>query len=342
MVIAKFTFCDLSVSHPVSESTIVSEMISVVKQNFPYVYEDLILFGYTVDGMSDVINHDSNMRFFIHNCSTKWIDVLKFNIQLRGIIREDRPPTIISDCGIGLLKHVPEIFPNAHHLYYLYHMKGNIPVPKGKSRQNALKLFEECYTALIREKFYATAKTMSNIKLDSVIDWMTKMDSCGVFNGHLCGNPTETSQEVTDPRISPARARLTEEESIVLKKPRHDKKLSSLELIDDIRVKVMEKNYKRLLKSSKWTTRLTPRMQDSLNKRITDYCFYKFQRSSDKVFEIISATGKHIGDLEAKTYRCNWWQKHNFPCTHSTKAMLQIREDKPYKYDIPYYNTEYC
>ncbi|XP_026422525.1 uncharacterized protein LOC113318558 [Papaver somniferum] len=69
------------------------------------------------------------------NCdSWEW-----FLTNLKGIIREDRPLTIISDLGIGLLKHVPVVFPKAFHSYCLYHMKENIPVPKGKSRQTAVK-----------------------------------------------------------------------------------------------------------------------------------------------------------------------------------------------------------
>ncbi|XP_026458512.1 uncharacterized protein LOC113359029 [Papaver somniferum] len=107
----------------------------------------------------------------LKNCeSWEW-----FLTNLKGIIREDRPLTIISDRGAGLLKHVPIIFPKAYHSYCLYHMKGNIPVPKGKSRQTTAKLFEECYTALTKEKFFVAAKSMSNLKLDSVIDWMVKI-----------------------------------------------------------------------------------------------------------------------------------------------------------------------
>ncbi|XP_026452168.1 uncharacterized protein LOC113352574 [Papaver somniferum] len=95
-----------------------------------------------------------------------------FLTNLKGIISEDHPLTIISDHGAGLLKHVPLVFPKAYHSFCLYHMKGNIPVPKGKSRKIVVKLFEERYTALTKEKFYAAAKSMSNLKLDLVIDWM--------------------------------------------------------------------------------------------------------------------------------------------------------------------------
>ncbi|XP_026431564.1 uncharacterized protein LOC113328768 [Papaver somniferum] len=98
-----------------------------------------------------------------------------FLTNLKGIIHEDRPLTIISDRGIGLLKHVPVVFPKAFNSYCLYHMKGNIPVPKGKSRQTTVKLFEECYTALTKEKFYAAAKSMSILKLDLVVTWMMKI-----------------------------------------------------------------------------------------------------------------------------------------------------------------------
>ncbi|XP_026419609.1 uncharacterized protein LOC113315559 [Papaver somniferum] len=520
MVVAEFTFCNLTVSHVVSESTTVSEIISVVKQYFPYVLEDLLFFDYTVDGISHVVNHNLELMFFIHYCISKWIDVWKLNIQfkicvdsvpssssvapsssssscvsnnevavvedltndsffikrvpkksdawaniltgvgkvfesvkdcrytikkyevqsgyktfilksdqkrynvecknqasdncfwrfhaslvantkgvfkcktfhgehscdlarsdpskvrmtksflkgiliddyraskkkktaadvkdllhleygvdltvvkfeydgatkqfqkffvsfeasitgfnnycrpmlfidytfltgkfkgglmvacwktgnqeiypaafgivpcknceswewfltnLKGIINEDRPLTIISDRGSGLLKHVPIIFPDTHHSYCLYHMKGNIPVPKGKSRQTAVKLFEECYTTLTKEKFYAAAKTMSNLKLDSVIDWMIKISfqnwAAHAFLGERFGENT---------------LNIAESFNNVIK---HDKRLPAL-----------EQNYKSLVESSKWTAKLTPRMQARLNKRVTDCRFYKFRR----------------------------------------------------------------
>ncbi|XP_026407250.1 uncharacterized protein LOC113302541 [Papaver somniferum] len=173
------------------------------------------------------------------NCeSWQW-----FLTNLKGIIREDHPLTIISYLGISLLKHVPEIFQNAYHSYCLYHMKGNIHVPKGKSRQTAVKLFEECYTALTKENFYAVAKSMSNLKLDSVIAWMIKIPfenwDAHAFLGERWGDNTFN---------------IVESFNNVIK---HDKPLPALELVD---AKVMEQNYKRLLESNKWTTRLTPCM----------------------------------------------------------------------------------
>ncbi|XP_026383310.1 uncharacterized protein LOC113278776 [Papaver somniferum] len=192
------------------------------------------------------------------NCeSWEW-----FLTNLKGIIREDHPLTIISYRGAGLLKHVPVIFPKAYHSYCLYHMKGNIPVPKGKSRQTAVKLFEECYTVLTKEKYYAAAKSMSNLKLDSVIGWMVKIPfqnwEAHAFQGERFGDNT---------------LNIAKSFNNVIK---HDKRLPALELIDCIRAKVMDQNYKRLVESSKWTSKLTPSMQARLNKRIGPDEPYKY------------------------------------------------------------------
>ncbi|RZC89548.1 hypothetical protein C5167_027090 [Papaver somniferum] len=86
MVVEEFKFCNQTISHPVSGSTTVKDMISVVKQKWPYVTEDLILFGYTVEGTSNVINHDLDLRFFIHYCTSQGIDLVKFEIQLRTFV----------------------------------------------------------------------------------------------------------------------------------------------------------------------------------------------------------------------------------------------------------------
>ncbi|XP_026451496.1 uncharacterized protein LOC113351777 [Papaver somniferum] len=209
-----------------------------------------------------------------------------FLTNFKGIIIEDRPLTIISNRGAGLLKHVPLVFPKAYHSFCLYHMKGNIPVPKGKSRQTAVKLFEECYTALTKEKFYVASKSMSNLKMDSVIDWMVKIPfknlAAHAFLGERFGENTSN---------------IVGSFNSVIK---HDKRLPSLELLDSIRAYVMEQNYQRKVEYGKWTGKLTPRMQARLNKRVTDCRFYKFLRSGGKVFEIIYPTGKHLVDLDAK------------------------------------------
>ncbi|XP_026451364.1 uncharacterized protein LOC113351629 [Papaver somniferum] len=209
------------------------------------------------------------------NCeSWEW-----FLTNLKGIIREDRPLTIISDHGAGILKRAPIIFPKDYYSYCLYHMKDG--------KDSIRELGSSCFS---RKRF-----------------------------GENTSNIAESFNSVI----------------------KHDKRLPALELVDCIRAKVMEKNYKRLVESSKWNSILTPRMQARLKKRVTDCRFYKFRRSSDKVFEIISPNGKHMVDLDARTCTCNWWQKHSFPCTHSMKAMLQIGPDKPYKHISPYYTTEY-
>ncbi|XP_026459114.1 uncharacterized protein LOC113359745 [Papaver somniferum] len=214
-----------------------------------------------------------------------------FLTNLKGIISEDRPLTIISYRGAGLLKHIPFVFPKAFHSFCLYHMKGNVLVPMGKSRQTVVKLFEECYTKLTKEKFYVAAKTMSNLKLDSFIYWMIKIPfqnwDAHAFLGERFGENTSNIAESFNSVIN------------------HDKRLPALEILDSIRAYVMEQNYKRKVESAKWTGKLTPRMQASLNKRVTDCRFYKFRRSSDKVFEIISPTGKHMVDLDARTCTCN-------------------------------------
>ncbi|XP_026438695.1 uncharacterized protein LOC113337209 [Papaver somniferum] len=100
--------------------------------------------------------------------------------------------------------------------------------------------------------------------------------------------------------------------------------------------------WKRKLAASRWTTRLTPKMQARLDKRITDCHRYKVLRASEKVFEIITNTGKHTVDLDSQTCTFQWWKKHSFPCSHSMKATVQIDEEEVYKHITPYYTAEYC
>ncbi|XP_026450590.1 uncharacterized protein LOC113350672 [Papaver somniferum] len=252
---------------------------SVVKSEYDGETKQFQRFFGAFEASITGFNKDLPVAFGIvpcENCdSWEW-----FLTKLKGIISEDHPLTIISDRGAGILKHVPLVFPKAYHSFCLYHMEGNIPVPKGKSRQTAAKMFEECYTTLTKEKFYAAPKSMSNLKMDSVIDLMVKIPfknwAAHAFLGERFGENTSNIAESFNSVI------------------KHDKRLPSLELLDSIHAYVMEQNYKRKVESGKWTGKLTSRMQARINKMVTDCHFYKFRRSSDKVFEIISPTRKHL------------------------------------------------
>ncbi|XP_026384282.1 uncharacterized protein LOC113279846 [Papaver somniferum] len=253
-----------------------------------------------------------NWRWFLEN--------------LKGNVDVDRPLTIIFDRGTGLLNIVPEIFPNAFHSYCSYHMKGNIPVVKGKSRQTAIKLFEQCSSVVTKEQFLKAVSSMVNLKLFSVIEWMNKIPlknwAAHEFEGERFGELTSNVVESFNNLI------------------RHEKRLKSIELIECIRARKMETMWKRKLAARNWTTRLTPKMQTRLDKRITDCCRYKVRRASEKVFEIITNTGKNTVDLDSHTCTCQWCKKHSFPCSPSVKAMVHIGEEEVYKHITPYYTAK--
>ncbi|XP_026378062.1 uncharacterized protein LOC113272446 [Papaver somniferum] len=127
---------------------------------------------------------------------------------------------------------------------------------KGQEQTNCSQVIRSVFTALTKENFYAAAKSMSNLKLDSVVAWMMKIPfekwAAHAFPRERWGENTSSIAESFNNVI------------------KHDKPLPALELVDVIRAKVMEQNYKRLLESNKWTIVLTPRMQARFNKRISD------------------------------------------------------------------------
>ncbi|XP_026384506.1 uncharacterized protein LOC113280075 [Papaver somniferum] len=168
---------------------------------------------------------------------------------------------------------------------------------------------------------------MVNLKLFSVIELMNKIPlknwASHEFLGERYGELTSNVVESFNSLI------------------RHEKRLQAIELIECIRARTMETMWKRKLVASKWTTRLTPKMQVRLDKRITDCRRYKMRRASEKVFEIITNTGKHTIDLDSKTCTCQWWKKQSFPCSHSVKPMVHIGEEEVYKHITPYYTAEY-
>ncbi|XP_026396947.1 uncharacterized protein LOC113291651 [Papaver somniferum] len=250
-----------------------------------------------------------------------------FPDNLKGIVDVDRLLTIICDRGTGLLNNVPLVFPNAFQSYCSYHMKDNIPVSKGKSRQTAIKLFEQCYNVVTKEQFLKALSSMHNLKFFSIIEWMKK-------------TPLKNwaTHEFEVERFGELTSKIAESFNILIK---NEKCLQAIELNECIRSRTMETMWNRKVAARKWNTRLTPKMQARLDKRITDCRKYKVRRASENVFEIITNTGKNTVDLDSQTCTCHWWKKHSFPCSHSVKVMVQIGEEEVYKHISPYYTVEY-
>ena len=92
-------------------------------------------------------------------------------------------------------------------------------------------------------------------------------------------------------------------------------------MLEEIRVKVMERmNHMRKF-SEKWITDVAPMAMDILRKNaeIADNCEVKF--NGDLGFEIHDPPYKHVVDLRKKVCSCRSWQLKGIPCGHALTAI---------------------
>jgi len=92
---------------------------------------------------------------------------------------------------------------------------------------------------------------------------------------------------------------------------------SIITMLEEIRVKVMERmNHMREF-SEKWITDVAPMAMDILRKNaeIADNCEVKF--NGDLGFEIHDPPYKHVVDLRKKVCSCRSWQLKGIPCGHA-------------------------
>ncbi|KAG5570413.1 hypothetical protein H5410_060179 [Solanum commersonii] len=92
---------------------------------------------------------------------------------------------------------------------------------------------------------------------------------------------------------------------------------SIITMLEEIRVKVMEKlNHMREF-SEKWITNVAPMAMDILRKNveIADNCEVKF--NGDFGFEIHDPPYKHVVDLKKKVCSCRSWQLKGIHCGHA-------------------------
>lgn len=47
---------------------------------------------------------------------------------------DDRPITFITDRAEGLVRYIPEVFPNCYHRFCFFHLKNNLPINKSDEK----------------------------------------------------------------------------------------------------------------------------------------------------------------------------------------------------------------
>ncbi|KAF3646316.1 putative DNA-directed RNA polymerase I subunit rpa1-like [Capsicum annuum] len=94
-----------------------------------------------------------------------------------------------------------------------------------------------------------------------------------------------------------------------------------LKMLEEIRVKIMNRLKEKEIKVSKWKENFSPKCMKlfTANKKIAQ--FYTVNFNGDIGYEVSESEDRHIVTLVEKKCTCRSWQLIGIPCPHAIKAM---------------------
>lgn len=246
-----------------------------------------------------------------------------------AVVEQYRNITFISDRNNGLLEAVSRAFPLSAHSYCIHHLQGNI---KKKIRGNCagfrkkiVKDFLSCAYAVSVDVFHKNIEALKKEGGAAIADFIDSLPpenwSCAYFPGKRYGDMASSVAESFNSWIL------------------EERHLPVMNMLDKLRVKIMNFNANKLVESDTWTNELCPFFQKLLNENWNKSRHWTISRSSQNVFEVHSEVRATV-DLGERTCSCKSWQIRCFPCSHAV-CVVRRKGTSIYDYIEEYYKVSF-
>ncbi|KAH7853637.1 hypothetical protein Vadar_004959 [Vaccinium darrowii] len=111
-------------------------------------------------------------------------------------------------------------------------------------------------------------------------------------------------------------------------------------LVDAIRVKIMDMIVERSKKASEWVGKFCPKIDQKLYNAYQESRTWVVSPSANGVFEVHSDPTVSV-DLVTRNCSCQKWQQDGFPCCHAVGVIASAGKDLSYYVDPYYYADTY-
>ncbi|XP_050117655.1 uncharacterized protein LOC126595385 [Malus sylvestris] len=118
-----------------------------------------------------------------------------------------------------------------------------------------------------------------------------------------------------------------------------ERKMPTYQMIDNIRVKLMEMSSDRQREAERWTSPICPTKDEEMMKMVEVGRHWNVCLSSEHIFEVRDEYSVMM-DLQSHTCSCYQWQIKGFPCAHALAAILKDGGN-PYDYVKDYFTTDF-
>nr|DAD32957.1 TPA_asm: hypothetical protein HUJ06_011808 [Nelumbo nucifera] len=248
--------------------------------------------------------------------------------QLKTAIATSRSITFVADMQKGLKQSIAEIFENAYHGYCLRYLAEKLKRDlKGQFSHEVMRLMvADFYSAAYAPKlegFQRCAESLKSISLEAY-KWLVESEpehwANAFFGGARYNHMTSNFGEMFYSWVSEAND------------------LPITQMVDVLRGKMMELIYTRRMESSQWLTRLTPLMEEKLQKETIKAHTLEVLFSPGSTFEV-RGDSVDIVDIDHWDCTCKGWQISGLPCSHAI-AVFECIGRNPYDYCSRYFTTE--
>ncbi|KAM7260055.1 hypothetical protein ACFE04_015796 [Oxalis oulophora] len=234
----------------------------------------------------------------------------------------------------GLNKALAEVFDNSYHSYCVRHLAEKIIKDlKGQfsfeARRFLVNDFYAAANAPKPEDFQRSAENIKGICPDAY-NWVVQSEPEHWANAFFPGA-----------RYNLMSANIGKEFYSWVSEANE---LPITQMIDALRVRMMEFIYTRRVESSQWLTKLTPSNEEKLQKEILAFHALQAVQShqvlhlQDNLFEVSGETAETV-HLDRWDCSCKGWQLTGLPCSHAIAVILYDSRD-PYDFCAPYFTTE--
>ncbi|KAK8520252.1 hypothetical protein V6N13_031286 [Hibiscus sabdariffa] len=251
-----------------------------------------------------------------------------FLLQLKSAVSTSCPLTFIADRQKGLRESISEIFKDSCHGYCLRYLTEELVRDlKGQFSHEVNRIItEDLYHAASAPKpedFYTSVESVKSISLEAY-NWIMQSEpqnwANSFFQGARYNHMTSNFGELFYRWASDA----------------HE--LPITQMVDVIRGNIMELIYTRRAESDHWLTRLTPSMEEKLEKETLKVCSFQVLLTTGSIFEV-QGESTEVVDMDRWDCSCKGWQLTGLPCCHAI-AVISCVGQSPYDYCSRYFTTE--
>ncbi|KAL7595741.1 uncharacterized protein LOC111914209 [Lactuca sativa] len=253
-----------------------------------------------------------------------------FLSQLKSCVPISQPITFVANFNPGVKESIVKVFGNeCFHGYCLRYVseKLNNDLKTRFSHEARRLMVQDLYAAAYAPKIEAFEQCVQDIKAISpeAYDWVLNSEpqhwANVFFDGTRYNHITSNFGQLFYSWVSEA------------------VELPITHMIDLLRGKLMELIYKRRVDSNRWTTTLTPSMEEKLKTEASKAGMFQVLPSESSVFEVHGEGVVEIVDISQWDCSCRGWQLTGLPCCHAI-AVFECIGRSVYDYCSRYFMAE--